>query len=89
MKKNFLNFASFLVFTLAAILIFIKDLLPHVGVSIGGSFFTALEVIKDVLLFLIIGISAFRFIQTKKKGWKIFFIVMLAIFIGGIILRIV
>ena len=89
MKKNILNFVAFVVFILTATLIFIQDLLPHVGVNIEGVFLLILEIIKDILLFLIIGISAYKFVQTKKKGWKIFFVIMLLIFVVGIVLRIV
>ena len=89
MKKNLLNFAAFIILNLTAVLIFIKDLLPHISVNISGTFFVVLEIVKDVLLFLIISILAYKFVQTKKKGLRIFFVVMLIIFIVGLVLRLV
>jgi len=89
MKKNILNFLSFLTFALVAVLIFVKDLLPHVGITVTGSLFSIFETIKDVLFLLIIGIMAYKFVSTKSKVWKIIFIVMLIIFIVGLVLRLV
>ena len=89
MKKNLLSFLSFITFVLVSLLIFITVLLPRIGVNVTGSLFNIIETIKDILLFIIIGISAYSFVATKKSGWKIFFVVMLVIFVVGIVLRLV
>lgn len=85
-KKGWMNLFSFIVLIIAALLIIIRRLLPVIGVDVTGSFFTALDTIKDLLLLIVIGVTAYAFVRPLKKGWKIVYAVAIVVFAIGIIL---
>ena len=89
MKKSTINFIAFVALFIVAVLILVNNILPLVGITIGGMLFTVLETVKDVLFLVIVGVSAYSFVANKTKAWKIIFAVIFVIFVVGIILRFV
>lgn len=85
-NKNILNLFSFSALIIVAILVVINNLLPIIGVEIKGSLMGVLSTIKDVLILLVVGLSAYAFVEGKTKAWKITFWVSVAVFAVGIIL---
>lgn len=85
-NKNILNLFSFSALIIVAILVVINNLLPIIGVEIKGSLMGVLSTIKDVLILLVVGLSAYAFVEGKTKSWKITFWVSVAVFAVGIIL---
>ncbi len=85
-NKNILNLFSFIALIIVAVLIVINNLLPIVGVNITGAFFSILNTIKEVLILIVVGISAYNFVAGKSKTYKIIYWIAIGLFIAGIIL---
>ena len=85
--KKVMNFLSFASLIIVAILIFIEQLLPMVGVIVHGRLFQVLATIKDVFVIIVIGVSAYRFVIGKGKVLNILFWIAVALFITAVILR--
>lgn len=88
-RKNngIFNLFSYIVLIVASILIFVNNLLPAVGITMGGVVFNILETLKDVLILIMIGIMSYNFILGKGKVAKIFYWVAIVIFVVGVVLR--
>ncbi|MBS6464282.1 MAG: hypothetical protein KH436_05055 [Firmicutes bacterium] len=86
-KKGVFNLFSYIALILAALLLVVYNLLPLVGVNVGGTFFGVLAMIKDVLMVIVVGYFAYYFAySTKGKAWKIIFWIALVLYIAGVIL---
>ena len=89
MKKSTLSFIAFVALFIVALLVLVNNILPLIGVSIGGMLFVILETVKDIFFIILVGFSAYGFVASKTKSWKIVFIVIFVIYLVGIILRFV
>lgn len=85
-KNDFIRLCSFVFLCLAALLIFIDNILPLVGVEVTGVVFNVLRLIKDIALLLGIVFGAYSFACAHGKTWKIIFWIALVIYIAGAIL---
>lgn len=85
-NKNIFNFFSFIVLVIVALLILVNNLLPLIGVEIKGAFFGVLTTIKEVFILIVVGFSAYWFVASKKKAWKIIYWIAIALFVTGIVL---
>lgn len=77
---------SYIALILAGILIFITNLLPHVGVEINGPIKGALSLAKELSLLVGIGFGAFAFTRGKKIWVAVLFWIALALYIASVIL---
>lgn len=87
MKKNALNFIAFISLFIVAILVLINNILPILGITIGGILIKVLEIVKDVFFIILIGVTAYRFVSNKAKAWKIIYFIIFTIYIVGSILH--
>ncbi len=85
-RSDFIKICSFIFLCLAALLIFIDNILPLVGVTVGGTVFNVLRLIKDLALLFGIVFGAYSFASAHGKTWKIIFWIALIIYIAGAIL---
>ena len=84
-KRDLVKLCCFIALILAAVLILISNVLPLLGVEIGGPVIGALNLIKDIALLLGIVFSAFAFARSAGKGAVIVFWVAVAIYVASAI----
>ena len=82
-RNDFVRFCAFFALVLAALLIFVDNVLPLIGLEIGGKIVNVLRLIKDIALLLGIAFAAFSFAYAHGKGWKITYWVALIIYIAS------
>lgn len=85
-RIDLVKLCSYIALVLAAILIFIYNLLPLLKIEVSGPFFSALAFIRDVALLIGIGFGAYSFTRGQKKWVKILFWVALVLYIASVIL---
>lgn len=85
-NKSILNLFCFIALIIIAVLVLINNLLPIIGVNISGSFFSLLNTIKEIMILIVISLSAYNFVAGKTKAWRIIYWIAIALFIAGIIL---
>ena len=81
-KNSFVRLCCFIALILAAVLILIFNVLPHIGLSIGGPVVRVLTFVKDIALLLGIAFGAYSFCQGKK-GLVITFWVAVALYVAS------
>ena len=81
------NLFSFIVLMIVSTLIVTNNLLPIIGIGIGGPLFNILETVKDVLILVMVAILSYNFIVGKGKVIAVFYWVAIVIFLAGIVLR--
>ena len=84
-NKNILNLMAYVALILIAFFVLIQNLLPAIGVDIGGAIINIIKTIEEVLILLVIAFTAYNFVQGKKKAWKIIYWIAIALFIVGVI----
>lgn len=82
-NKTLLNTLSFVALAIIALLILLCNILPLLGVTIGGPVINALETVKNILILIVIGICAYNFTVGKAKWIKILFWISVLIFVVG------
>ena len=82
-KNDFVKFCSFWALVLAALLIFVYNVLPQIGINITGKVFGILGLIKDVALLLGIAFGAYAYADSKGKGWRITFWIAIILYLGA------
>ncbi len=90
-NKNFINFLAFLAICIVAMILFVENLLPVVGVEIAEGkwlwyFINALKTVNNIFTAIILGISAYKFAADRPKWVKIIFWVVVAIFVVATVL---
>lgn len=85
-KSDLIKLCCFVTLILAAILIFINNLLPLIKVEVSGGFLNVLVLIKDIALLLGIFFGAFAFARARGKTWVIVFWVAVAFYVLSAIL---
>lgn len=84
---NLVHLCAFLALAAAAIILLIGPLLGWLLRETGGGVIvTALNTVAQYCLLIAIAIPAWMFVRGKRKGWKIFYFVVLAVYIAGTIL---
>ena len=81
-KNSFVRLCCFIALILAAVLILIFNVLPHIGLSIGGPVVRVLTFVKDIALLLGIAFGAYSFCQGKN-GLVITFWVAVALYVAS------
>lgn len=84
--RNILNLLAFSALIIVALLIVVNNLLPIIGIDIGGPFFKLLSTIEKIFTVIVIGLSAYNFVAGKTKTFKIIYWVAVALFVVGIVL---
>lgn len=85
-RRDFIKLCCFVTLLLAAVLIFVQNLLPLVGVDVSGALFNVLRLIKDIALLLGIAFGAYSFARAHGKTWVIVFWVAVALYVASAIL---
>ena len=65
-RADFVRICCYVALVLAAVLIFIDNLLPLLEIDVGGAFFDVLRLIKDVALLLGIVFGAYAFARAHE-----------------------
>ncbi|MBE7090590.1 MAG: hypothetical protein E7363_01590 [Clostridiales bacterium] len=82
-KNDFVKFCSFFALLLAALLIFIYNVLPEIGITMQGKLLGILSLVKDIALLLGIAFAAYAYADNKGKGWRITFWIALVLYLGA------
>ena len=83
---NVVNILAFCALSAAAILLLIGPILRWILVKTGGGIILQiLNIVAMYCLLAAIAIPAWHFVRGKRKGWKIFYFVMLAVYVLGTI----
>ena len=85
-RRDFIKICCFVTLLLAAVLIFVDNLLPLVGVDVSGMLFNVLRLIKDIALLLGIVFGAYSFARAHGKTWVIIFWIAVALYVASAIL---
>ena len=81
-RRDFIKLCCFVTLLLAAVLIFVDNLLPLIGVEVGGSLIGILRLVKDIALLLGIVFGAFSFARAHGKTWVIIFWIGVVFYVG-------
>ena len=79
---NIVNILAFLALVAAALLLLIGPILRWVLVKTGGGII--LQVLNVVAMYCLLGaiaIPGWHFVRGKRKGWKVFYFIMLAVYV--------
>mgnify|MGYP000037625634 CR=1 FL=1 len=82
-RRDFINLCCFIALGLAALLIFINNVLPMIGVQITGKLPSILNLIKDIALLLGIAFGGWRFVSGRGKAWIIIYWVAIALYVAS------
>ena len=85
-RADFVRICCYVALVLAAVLIFIDNLLPLLEIDVGDAFFDVLRLIKDVALLLGIVFGAYAFARAHGRVWTIVFWVALALYVVSAVL---
>ena len=85
-RRDFIRVCCYVTLILAAVLIFVDNLLPLIQIDVSGTFFNVLRLIKDIALLLGIVFGAFYFARAHGKVWMIVFWVAVALYVTSAIL---
>ena len=85
-NKNLLNTLSYLALIFVAFLILVNNILPLVGLDIGGTLIGVLETLKNVFILIVIGISAYNFLPGRAKFVSVLFWVAIVVYLVGTVL---
>lgn len=85
-RRDFIKICCYVTLILAAVLIFVDNLLPLIGISVEGPLFGALRLIKDIALLLGIVFGAFSFARAHGKVWVIIFWIAVALYVASAIM---
>ena len=85
-NKNLLNFLSFASLVSVALLIFVGQFLPVIGIEIKGALFNILNTVKEIFVVIVIGFTAYRFVVGKAKWVKVLYWIAIVLFIAGIVI---
>ncbi len=84
-RRDFINLCCFIALGLAALLIFINNVLPLIGVNMSGTLIGVLALIKDIALLLGIAFGAYRFARAHGKTWVIIYWIAIALYVASAI----
>lgn len=85
-NNRLVNLLAFLALTAAAILLCVGPILRWILVNTGGGvILQVLSMVAQLCLLGAIAIPGWYFVRGKRKGWKIFYWVMFAIYVLGTI----
>ena len=85
-RRDFIKLCCYITLILAAVLIFVNNLLPLIGVDVAGPFFRVLELIKDIALLLGIVFGAWSFARAHGKTWVIIFWIAVVLYVASAIM---
>lgn len=85
-RRDFIKICCFVTLLLAAVLIFVQNFLPLIGVDVSGTLFDVLRLIKDIALLLGIVFGAYSFARAHGKTWVIIFWIAVALYVASAIL---
>lgn len=85
-RRDLIKLCCYIALILAAVLIFINNLLPLVGVNVDGPLFNVLRLVKDIALLIGIVFGAFTFARSAGKVWTIIFWVAVVLYVASTIM---
>lgn len=84
-RRDFINLCCYIALGLAALLIFINNVLPLIGAEITGKLPAVLNLIKDIALLLGIAFGGWRFTRAHGKAWVIIYWIAVALYVASAI----
>ena len=85
-NKGILNLLAYIALVVIGLLVVLQNFLPIIHINITGGLVNLLETVKNVLVLIVIGCTAYNFTAGRKQWVKILFWVAVAIFVIGTIL---
>ncbi len=85
-NKNILNLLAYCALIIVALLMFVDNLLPLVGIEVKGVFFNILRTISNIFTIIILGVSAYKFTSDSKKWVRILYWIAVAVFVIATVL---
>ena len=82
-NTNILSMLSYVAMIILALLLLISNVLPMIGLNIGGAFINVLNTIQNVLVLIVVGVSAYNFVQGRAKWVNVLYWVAVIVFIVG------
>lgn len=85
-RNNLLNFIAFIAVIIIAVLE-VFNVLAHFGVlTVGGTLINLLNTIKNLAILLVMGITAYKYAEHRKKGVRITYWVCIAVIVVATVL---
>ena len=85
-RNDLVRICCYIALILAAVIIFVNNLLPLCGINVSGPVMKALATVRDIALLIGIVFGAFAFARSKGKAWRIVFWIALALYVASVIL---
>lgn len=82
-NKNVLNMLAYVAMIIFALLLLIGNVLPVIGLNIGGTLISVLNTVQNVLILIVVGVSAYGFVQGRAKWINILYWIALVVFVVG------
>ena len=71
--KGLINALAYVALVMIACVLLVTRLLPILGVQISGPLFNIIETVKNILVLIVIGFSAYYFASNNRKWIRILF----------------
>ncbi|MBR2616646.1 MAG: hypothetical protein IKC56_00210 [Clostridia bacterium] len=88
-KNDFVKFCSFWALVIAALIIFINNVLPKIGITITGKVVNVLGLVSNIALLLGIAFGAYAYADNKGSGWRIAFWVATILFLASAVFGVI
>ncbi len=88
-KNDFVKFCSFWALIIAALIIFINNVLPRIGITITGKVIGILGLVSNIALLLGIAFGAYAYADNKGRGWRITFWIATILFLASTVFGVI
>ena len=85
-SKDLIKLVSFIMLIIIAVLTLVDKLLPVIGVNVDGLLFAILELIREIFVFILVAVFAYKFVSKKTDSYKITYWVAFGVYLAGLIL---
>ena len=82
-NNNLLRTLAYVAMIIFALLLLISNVLPVIGLNIGGKLISFLNTVQNLLILIVVGVSAYNFMQGKAKWVKVLYWIALVVFVVG------
>lgn len=82
-NKSLLSMLAYIAMIIFAVLLLISNVLPVIGLNIGGTLINVLNTVQNILILIVVGVSAYNFIQGKARWINVLYWIALVIFVVG------
>lgn len=85
-KNDLTKFCAFWALAISAVMFVVGGVISFVGLGEIGAIF---DLLAKTALVVAIAIPAYKYVRSKKKGWKIFYWIALAIYVFGVVFGVI